>query len=1374
MNKFISVSPVLAVALQLTLAVPASAATNFSECAENCEITTGALSSGQSHVERDLPRNTEKDLPTEHLTLWSLKLENKVAAKEASVQVEEMVVLSSSGSGRAVNFRSGKAEIDPGAAGTIKKLIDRLKQKKNLRMHFIGHTDNERLSARARKIYRDNQHLSEDRAEKVAAYFKAQLGLTSESVSTSGKSFNEPIGDNNTPDGMSKNRRVEMKLWYDQPQVAKKVTAPQPMSRSTVCGGELEVSSLLEQFKGFKITVDGKEVEQGNVDTSADAQRCTDVALEKSSIQLQYDNLTAKPSLNVTASPATAQINTELEFQGYSNYLGFIKTAEVRIFQQGVSTKSKPLAVVVLDDALRGSWKLPEDFSGKLDYRLRVYDSEKRFDETSSLRIWVIDHDNDDTTNQQKNALLAGYGENHLELSNIKPTGGMLTVNGSNVPADHKVYFLGREIPVSDDASFVAQQIVGDGLHRVEVAVLNDDKNGELFWRDLRFDDDDWFVVALADFTIGQNSTTGPARLVTGDEQHFDDDLYTDGRLAFYAKGKKGKYRITASVDSREEPLDELFRNLDDKSPQQLLRRLDEEDHYPVYGDDSTVIEDAPTQGKVYLKVEDDYSHLLWGNFKTGITDTDLAKIERGLYGVQLELNSEAVTSKGETKTSLQMFVAEPGTLASREEMRGTGGSLYYLQHQDITRGSERVRIEVRDKDSDIVLQVTPLIAGQDYDIDSLQGRILLTSPLSSTSNDNLLIRAGGVSGHSVYLVVNYEYTALLQDLDELAIGGRLSHWIDDGIQLGITSSKQDQTGGDQELLGVDLLFRKTEKTYLKIEAAQTQGSGIGAQGSIDGGYFFNQIDQQRAADPEADGVRVETGFVFQDLGFENDGAGTFYYQQRDAGFSAPGQLTRYDTEQFGGSLGIATGEESELILKFDLRDETGGRDTTAVEVDYLLALSDNWDLKAGVRVDDLSDDSGFNTNIGERTDLALEFGYESKSDWSAYGFIQATLEVDGNRRDNDRIGFGGKKAINDKLAFEAEISTGDGGLGGMLGTDYRISDDTNIYLNYEMDTDRTDNGFNGRNGQLVSGARTRYNESTSIYGEERMQHGDGPSGLTHAYGVDYIADDYWRFGSSIEKGELTQLDGSSLERTAVAFSYGYEHENLKYGGSIEYREDTTQLEERTTWLMRNNLGYQVDEDWRAQLRVDAAMSESGLGDFFNGDFVETVAGFAYRPVDNDRLNALIKYTYLADQAPADQFTASGQQNDFEQKSHVFSIDAIYDLNSRWSIGGKYATRTGEIRLQRGAGEWFDSTADLFIVRADWHVVRRWDLMLEGRMLKSDLAEDKRKGMLAGLYRHFGENLKVGVGYNFTDFSDDLTDLDFDSKGWFLNIIGKY
>ena len=33
-------------------------------------------------------------------------------------------------------------------------------------------------------------------------------------------------------------------------------------------------------------------------------------------------------------------------------------------------------------------------------------------------------------------------------------------------------------------------------------------------------------------------------------------------------------------------------------------------------------------------------------------------------------------------------------------------------------------------------------------------------------------------------------------------------------------------------------------------------------------------------------------------------------------------------------------------------------------------------------------------------------------------------------------------------------------------------------------------------------------------------------------------------------------------------------------------------------------------------------------------------------------------------------------------------------------------------------------------------------------------------------------DVKAGAGYNFTDFSDDLTDLSYDHRGAFINLIG--
>ena len=207
--------------------------------------------------------------------------------------------------------------------------------------------------------------------------------------------------------------------------------------------------------------------------------------------------------------------------------------------------------------------------------------------------------------------------------------------------------------------------------------------------------------------------------------------------------------------------------------PISLFRRIDPDYHFPTFGDDSVVEEVAPTQGKLYVKVSHDDSHALWGNFKVGYLQNELAHVDRGLYGGNAHWQSDATTDFGEQRIALDAFAADPGTVASRDEFRGTGGSLYFLRNQDILTGSERVRIELRDKDSGLVTGVVDLQPTADYDIDYLQGRILLAEPLSSTEEDGLMVRSDGLSGQQAYLVVRYEYTPGFADLNTLTTGGQ-------------------------------------------------------------------------------------------------------------------------------------------------------------------------------------------------------------------------------------------------------------------------------------------------------------------------------------------------------------------------------------------------------------------------------------------------------------------------------------------------------------------------------------------------------------------------------------------------------------------------
>jgi hypothetical protein len=117
-------------------------------------------------------------------------------------------------------------------------------------------------------------------------------------------------------------------------------------------------------------------------------------------------------------------------------------------------------------------------------------------------------------------------------------------------------------------------------------------------------------------------------------------------------------------------------------------------------------------------------------------------------------------------------------------------------------------------------------------------------------------------------------------------------------------------------------------------------------------------------------------------------------------------------------------------------------------------------------------------------------------------------------------------------------------------------------------------------------------------------------------------------------------------------------------------------------------------------------------------------------------------------------------------------VDTIWDAKPWLSLGVKYGVRIGELRATKVEGDWFRSRADLLVLRADWHFVKEWDAVAELRKLRATEAQDARAGMLLGVYRHVDKHVKVGVGYNFTRYSDDLTDLSYRSKGWFLNVVG--
>jgi hypothetical protein len=207
---------------------------------------------------------------------------------------------------------------------------------------------------------------------------------------------------------------------------------------------------------------------------------------------------------------------------------------------------------------------------------------------------------------------------------------------------------------------------------------------------------------------------------------------------------------------------------------------------------------------------------------------------------------------------------------------------------------------------------------------------------------------------------------------------------------------------------------------------------------------------------------------------------------------------------------------------------------------------------------------------------------------------------------------------------------------------------------------------------------------------------------------------------------------------------------------------------------MKNSIGYQITPSWRLLGKFNFSRSDSSLGSFYDGNYIEFVTGAAFRPVKHDRLNMLFKYTYLENVPSPGQLTPTNITADYSQRSHVLNVDAIYDLLKWLSVGAKYGMRLGELIANKTDGEWYSSMADLIVLRLDLRLIREWDGIIEARRLKVYEADDERTGFLVAVYRHITDNFKIGVGYNFTNFSDNLTDLSYRSQGWFINAIASF
>jgi outer membrane protein OmpA-like peptidoglycan-associated protein len=131
-----------------------------------------------------------------------LSLEKFFTKEEASVIKEgENIVIRLYG----INFPSGKSTILPESFGLLSKIQKAIRDFPERKIVIEGHTD-----SMGDETY--NQELSLSRAKAVTAYLIANMGLAEDRISYTGYRESKPVASNDTNEGRSLNRRIDVVL----------------------------------------------------------------------------------------------------------------------------------------------------------------------------------------------------------------------------------------------------------------------------------------------------------------------------------------------------------------------------------------------------------------------------------------------------------------------------------------------------------------------------------------------------------------------------------------------------------------------------------------------------------------------------------------------------------------------------------------------------------------------------------------------------------------------------------------------------------------------------------------------------------------------------------------------------------------------------------------------------------------------------------------------------------------------------------------------------------------------------------------------------------------------------------------------------------
>lgn len=918
------------------------------------------------------------------------------------------------------------------------------------------------------------------------------------------------------------------------------------------------------------------------------------------------------------------------------------------------------------------------------------------------------------------------------------------------------------------------------------------------------------FAAGVAEGVIGRRSgsSTGPERFNDGFEQsltHWSrqfnggkDDVAA--RLAFFAKGDIGiDSAITAAYDSEK------------ADSSRLLRDLDPNRFYPVYGDDSVTAFDARSSERLYLRLDQRKNYLLYGDFATGTGFSQFAGTSSGTSSTDNGLHKLGQYNR--TATGLRAHYDEGGIsgnafavhdslkqVIEEYQANGTSGP-FAVRSNSAIANSDKVELVVRDKNqANLVKQVIALQRYVDYSFEPFSGRILFNQAIASLTPD----------GDPQSVRITYEVDQggdkfwVLGADGQVALGERVkvgASVVDD--RNPDSPYKLQSVAGQWQIgAGTDLVAEVARSTSTTYTTGQTVSSTPTRQ-------YGESMDER-----DGSAGRIELRHSSEQLearawwnkagrDFNNTAAG-LAPGQSDAGASARWRINprmRVYAEavrsESDGAANPNTNVGANVGSNFGASFGDASREGLRAGVQY--AFSDRLSIDVSLRhieeTGQLSAASAIAPNTAPLGGLhsptgGFFGGLESSGLDTVTGLPYTPAGANrapyrGVEATTARIGVQFKASQKLTVSADAEHSI-DGeqqqryGFGVQYATEShgrlyaRVETQTGLASSYSVDPSQ-------RSTSVVAGVDTSYMAGGTVFSEYRLRDSadlgfDGERNAQVASGVRNT----WQLRPGVTASTgveyLKVLNGSEQEAMALSGAIDYRIDPLwSASAKLEFRKlydraDMVGEQGQDQWLNTVSVARKLGDDWTLLARnylLYQRNNDDALGNPL-GNTVQDRAqvGFAWRPRERNDVNALARYEY---KTVRDEARIDGEN----YRAHIVSTHMDYHPSRAWWLTSRLAGKLNTDRsLPAGQQKY---TAWLAGGRAVLDVAPKWDVGVLASVLYSPQGKSRQYAYGAEVGYQLARNLYLSVGHNLSGFTDkELSGADYTAHGTFLRLRFKF